>query len=263
MKTWTKDQALTHGLLLLLLVFNFAQSLFVLAYGDLLSPTFKSMYADQLRFWGRILYGFLLFGSFPIIALVIKMNQDQLQKLNIDRFYVVLLIISGLLILSSSPLNCFVVIAAIYAVYILFGNQVKFSVMDPKALWITLLIIGLFAGITVYMAGFPLKIPNAEAVRHFLLNVIPGTIYEEAVYRGMLYMFLMDVGVSKPKAFYIQAFLFWITHINYLFLLPFYFWIILPIHSLIYGYIAMRSKSLTASTFAHLLYNTLVLYGFF
>lgn len=154
-------------------------------------------------------------------------------------------------------------IAAIYAVYILFGNQVKFSVMDPKALWITLLIIGLFAGITVYMAGFPIKIPNTEAVRHFLLNVIPGTIYEEAVYRGMLYMFLMDLGVSKPKAFFIQAFLFWITHINYLFMFPFYFWIILPIHSLIYGYIAMRSESLTASTFAHLLYNTLVLYGFF
>jgi len=263
MKTWTKYQALTHALLLLLLVFDFAQSLLVLVQVNLLSPTFKGMYADQLRFWGRMLYELPLLGSFPIIALVIKINQDQLQKLNIDRFYVVLLIISGLIILYSLPYNCFVVMAAIYAVYILFGNKVKFGVVDLKALWMILLIIGLFAGITVYMAGFPIKIPNTEVARRFLLQVIPGTIYEEAVYRGMLYMFLMDLGVSKSKAFYIQAFLFWTKHINYLFLFPFAFWIIIPILSLTYGYITMRSKSLTPSTFVHLLYNTLVLFGFF
>jgi len=221
MKTWTKDQALTHGLLLLLLVFDFAQSLLVLAYGDLLSPTFKSMYADQLRFCGLILYRLPLFGSFPVIALVIQMNRDQLQKLNIDRFYVVLLIISGLIILYSSPLNCLVIMAAIYAVSILFGNRVKFAVMDPKALRIFLLIIGVLAGTVVYMTSFTdaikMSFPWTQAsVRRFVLDVIPGTIYEEAVYRGMLYMFLMDIGVSKPRAFYIQAFLFWITHINYL-----------------------------------------------
>jgi len=259
MKTWTKDQALTHTLLLILLVFNFAQSLLVLLHADLLSPTFKDMYAEQLRFWGRILYGFPLLGGFPILALVIIMNQDQLHKLNIDRFYVVLLIASGLLILILSLYNCFVVMALIYAVYILFSNKVKFAVIDPHVLRIFLLITGVFAGIAVYIIkiSFPFE---QESVRRFLLEVVPGTIYEEAVYRGMLYMFLIDLEMSKPKAFYIQAFLFWITHINYLLRFPFAFWIILPILSLILGYIAMRSKSLTPSTFAHLLYNTLVLF---
>lgn len=261
MKTWTKYQALTHALLLILLVFDFAQSLLVLVQVDLLSPTFKGIYADQLRFWGKMLYALPLFGSFPIIAFVIKINQDQLQKLNIDRFYVILLIASGLIILYSLPYNCFVIMAVIYAVYILFGNEVKFGVIDSNALRMILLITGVFAGIMVCIAGVVVVgLPNTEAsVRRFVLEVIPGTIYEEAVYRGMLYIFLMDLGVSKSKAFYIQAFLFWISHINYLVQFPFYFWIILPIHSLIYGYIAMRSKSLTASTFAHLLYNTWVL----
>jgi len=158
--------------------------------------------------------------------------------------------------------------AVIYAVSILLGKRVKFAVMDPKALRIFLLIIGVLAGTVVYMTSFNdairISFPWTQAsVRHFVLQVIPGTIYEEAVYRGMLYMFLMDIGVSKPKTFYIQAFLFWITHINYLFRFPFAFWIVIPILSLTLGYIAMRSKSLTPSTFAHLLYNTLVLYGFF
>jgi membrane protease YdiL (CAAX protease family) len=194
------------------------------------------------------------------------MNQNQLHKLNIDRFYVILLISSGLIILYSSLYNCFVVMALIYAVYILFGNKVKFAVIDPHALRIFLLMTGVFAGIAVYIIGFndAMKISFSfaqESVRRFLLEVIPGTIYEEAVYRGMLYMFLIDLGVSKSKAFYIQAFLFWITHINYLLRFPFAFWIILPILSLTLGYIAMRSKSLTPSTFAHILYNTLVLFG--
>ena len=265
MKTWTKYQALTHALLLILLLVDFSQSLSVLVYGDLLSPTLKSIYADQLNFWMIILYGLPLIGSFPIIALVIKLNHNQLQKLNMDRFYVVMLITSGLIVLYSFPYNCFAVIALIYAVYTLFGNKVKFAVFDPNALRMILLIAGVFAGITICITGFvdaiKIGLPNTEQpLRRFLLESIPISIYEEAVYRGMLYMFLMDLGLSKSKAFYIQAFLFWASHINYLLANPFFFWVVLPILSLTYGYIAMRSKSLTPSTFAHILYNTLVFF---
>lgn len=70
-------------------------------------------------------------------------------------------------------------------------------------------------------------------------------------------MFLKDLGLSDSKAFYIQAFLFSIKHINYLFS-PLTFWVIVPILSLTLGYIVLRSKSLTPSTFVHVLYNAFV-----
>jgi len=265
MKTWTKYQALTHALLLVLLLVDFSRSLFVLLVRDLLDPSVKQIYADQLRPLETILFALQWLGSFPIIVLVIKLNHDQLQKLNIDRFYVVLLIISGLIVLYAFPYNFFAVIALIYAVYILFSKKVTFGVVDHNSLRMILLIAGVFAGIMFCITGFSgaikIGLPNSEQLLdRFLVEIIPGSIYEEAVYRGMLYMFLMDLGVSKSKAFYIQAFLFWIKHMSYVLALPFFFWIILPIVSLTYGYIAMRSKSLTPSTLVHILDNTWVLF---
>lgn len=262
MKSWTKYQALTHALLLILLVVDFSQSLSVLIYDDLLSPSVKDIYADQFKFWILAQYGLLLFGSFPIIALVIKLNHDQLQKLNIDRFYVVMLITSGLIVLYSLPYNCFAVLALIYTVYILSGKKVRFGAFDQNALRMILLIAGAFAGIMIFITSFvdTVKIDSLTIelqLRHFLLESIPISIYEEAVYRGMLYMFLIDLGLSESKTFYTQAFLFWITHINYVVSSPVFFWVILPILSLTFGYIAARSKSLTPSTIAHILYNAL------
>lgn len=70
-------------------------------------------------------------------------------------------------------------------------------------------------------------------------------------------MFLKDLGLNESRIFYIQALVFWISHINYLFESPIFFWIILPIVSLTYGYVVYRSKSLTPSTIAHILYNAL------
>ncbi|MBI5351124.1 MAG: CPBP family intramembrane metalloprotease [Chloroflexi bacterium] len=269
MKTWTKRQYLTYILLFALLLVDFSRSLFVLIF-DLLDPSVVQIYTSQLSILDRYLFVFQWLGSFPVIIFILRLNRDRLQEMNMDRFYVCLLVIAGLIPLYKSPnifpFNFFAVItviALIYAVYFLFSNKVKFGVIDFNALRMILLITGVFAGITVCIAGFgeaiKINLPHSgQLLDIFLFQQIPGLIYEEAMYRGMLYIFLMDVGVSKSKAFYIQAFWFWIKHMH--FSLPFFFWIMLPILSLTYGYIAMRSKSLTPSTLAHLLYSTLVLF---
>jgi len=263
MKTWTKHRALTYILLFALLFVDFSRGFFVLIVRDLLDPSVRDIYEHQLRNLERALFLLQWFGSFPAIAIVVKLNRDQLQKMNIDRFYVFILISAGLTELYKFPYNLFAVIALIYTVYALFDNRVTFGTVDRNSLRVIFLVAGVFAGLTFCITGLvgtvKIELPNTELVDRFVFEIIPGSIYEEAVYRGMLYMFLMDLGVSKSKAFYIQAFLFSIKHMGYLLALPFFFWIILPIHSLLYGYIAMRSKSLTLSTFAHLLYNTWVI----
>ena len=263
MKTWTKQQALTHAILLILLVVDFSQSLLVLIHDDLLSPLVKEIYTNQFKFWRTFLYGLMLFGSFPIIMLVIRLNQAQLQKMNMDWFYAVMLITAGLIGLYSLPYNCFAGIALLYAVYILFDNKIRFGVADQNALRMILLIASGFAGIMILIVGFfdatKIAFLNTEqSVRHFLFEAIPFSIYEEAVYRGMLYMFLKDLGMSESKTFYTQALLFWISHINYLLESAIGFWITLPILSLTLGYIAFRSKSITPSAIAHILYNAVV-----
>jgi len=270
MKTWTKRQYLTYILLFALLFLDFSRNLFFLIVHDLLDPSVKQIYTPQLRILERYLFVFQWLGSFPVIISILRLNRDRLQEMNMDRFYVFMLVIAGLIPLFKSPNNfpfnffaVITVIALIYAVYFLFSNKVKFGVMDFNAPRMVLLFAVVYAGITVCIAGFSeaikISLPHSgQLLDIFLFQQIPGLIYEEAIYRGMLYMFLMDVGVSKSKAFYIQAFLFWIKHMDFGF--PFSFWIITPILSLAFGYIVMRSKSLTPSTFAHLLDSTSVLF---
>jgi len=262
MRTWTKHQALTYILLFALLFVDFSRGLFNLIVGDLLDPSVEQIYEDQLRTMDSILFSLHWFVRFPAIVFVLILNRDRLQSLNADRLFVFMLVATGLIQLYRTPYNIFAVIALICAVYILFDKKVSFGVVDQNGLRMILLIAGVLVGITFCATGFfhnvKIGLPNTELFDRFVFRIIPGSIYEEAVYRGILYMFLMDLGVSKSKAFYIQAFAFWIIHMEYLLALPFYFWLFLPIHSLIYGYIAMRTKSLTASASAHLLYNTWV-----
>ena len=257
-KTWPKQQVLTHTILLMLLFVDFSQSLLVLIHDDLLNVSVKEVYIEQFKFWIICLYWFMLLGI-PLIILVIRLNRDQLQKLNIDKFYIVMLIIAGLLGLYTLPFNCFAVIAVIYAGYILSDNKVQFGVFDFNTLRMILVVAGAFAGImfcTISLVSSIRIDPNAgQSLRHFLLENIPNSIYEEAIYRGMLYMFLKDLGLSESKVLYVQAFIFWIKHINYLFAAPLSFWLFIPILGLTLGHITFRSKSLTPSIFAHVLYN--------
>lgn len=272
MKTWTKRQYLTYILLFALLFVDFSQSLFSLIINDLIDPSVMQNYINQLKISANLLFAFQWLGSFPVIIFILSLNRDRLQEMNIDRFYAFMLVTAGLIPLYKSPIispynfpyNVFGVIALIYAVYILFSNKVKFGVIDSNALRMILLITGVFAGITVCITGFSeaikISLPHSgQLLDRFLFQQIPGLIYEEAMYRGVLYMFLMDVGVSKSKAFFIQAFWFSGKHVHFL-LSPFVYWIIFPILGLTFGYLAMRSKSLTPSTIAHLLYSTLVLF---
>ncbi|MBV6401909.1 MAG: hypothetical protein CNIPEHKO_02212 [Anaerolineales bacterium] len=267
MKTWTKRQYLTYILLFALIFVDFSRSLFILIVRDVLDSSVRQTYDEQLRTLEPILYAIQVLGSFPILVLVLSLNRDRLQEMNIDRFYVVLLIISGLIVLYAYRYEFLAVIGLICAFHILFSDKVRFGVIDFNGLRVMLLVVGVFVGVQFCMYSFSdvinISPPSSELLDRFLFRIIPGSIYEEAMYRGVLYMFLMDVGVGKSKAFYIQAFLFSFKHISYLLVNPFFFWVGLPISSLAYGYIAMRSKSLTPSTFAHLLYNTLVVYGIF
>src|SRR5919109_895297 len=242
MKTWTKSQYVTYIILVIWLVIDILQSVLVLFYDDL------RIQNAQIRYWAIGLYGIILFGSFPIIAVVIRLNRDHLQKLNIDKFYTVLLVYAGLAGLYFIPYNIFSILALFYLVVVLFSNKVKFGVLDNTGLRMILIIVGVYVGIVFLRIGFGDVSSTAlfrgpESVRQLFSESIPFAIYEEAVFRGMLCMFLRDLGMTESKTNYAQAFVFWVRHVNYLISSPVFFWVILPVISLTYGYIAARSRS--------------------
>ena len=254
MKTILRNQIISYLILLFLLVINISESALVLMHDDILAIASTS---DSLSNWVVILYGLILFGGFPLIAVVIALNRDDLQRLNVDRLYVLLLLVAGILAFYELPYNCFSGIAFIYLVYALLSKKIKLGVPDRSALRISLWIVGIFA-ITLLLINSSLNIPKiAQNLQYFVSELIPGSIFEEAFYRGLLFMFLKDMRLSESKIFYIQAFLFWISHINYLIQNPFTFWIFIPVLGLVLGYIVLRTRSIGVSTIAHVLVNVI------
>lgn len=263
-KTWTKWQVFTCLILMALIATDFVQAVLVTLYENSVNRSVWEIYIPQIKIWIIVLYWSILIGI-PIVGLVIRINRDCLPKMNIDKFYIVMLIIATLLIIYTVPYNVFAVITFLYLGYILLDKKVKFSVIGNNWFWILLLLAVMLVGVIVSMLVF-FEASNInlfsmeQSLRRFVLEIIPITIYEEVVYRGMLQMVLKDLGTGDFAAFTVQALLFWMKHINYLFASPISFWLFIPILSLILGYVVYRSKSLTLSTFLHILYNFFAFY---
>jgi membrane protease YdiL (CAAX protease family) len=78
-------------------------------------------------------------------------------------------------------------------------------------------------------------------------------MYEELLFRGLLWMFLEKLKLSGLKILFIQALLFWIVHLNTTSRAP--FWVLLPPFGLWLGFLVLRSKSLIPSISTHFVYN--------
>jgi len=250
----TSNRVISYLILLLLLVLRISQSVLVLIHDDVLAISSTS---DPLTIWLVALYGLIIFGSFAVIAVVIALNRDDLQRLNIDVFYVIVLLIAGILGFYELPYNCFSAVAVTYLIYAWLSKKIRFGIPDHSAVRISLWIVGIFAVAFLVLSNF-LNFPKIQQnAAYFVSVLIPGSICEEAIYRGLLYMFLNDMKFGESKILYTQAFFFWISHVNYLFSDPAWFWIFTPAMGLTLGYVVLRTKSIGVSAMAHVLMNIL------
>jgi membrane protease YdiL (CAAX protease family) len=252
MKVKSRNQVISYLILLLWLAIRISAAGVVLIHDNNSAITSTS---DPLSNWNIALYGLILFGSFAMIAVVIALNRDDLQRLNMDVWYLILLLIAGIVGLYELPYNCFSGIAVIYLLYVLLSKKIKPGFPDRSAFPISLWVVGIFAVTFLLISRF-LDVPKIEQnIQYFVLEIVPGSIFEEAMFRGLLFMFLKDLGLSESKFLYIQAFLYWISHIDYFFQAPIWFWIFLPAMGLTLGYIVLRTKSIGLSAVAHVLIN--------
>ena len=102
-------------------------------------------------------------------------------------------------------------------------------------------------------------------IRRILYNLSFVSIYEELLFRGILWEYLRRSGMRENLVFWVQATIFWLLHIwrigN-----PFYFFITLPIVTLMNSLLTRYSKQVVPSIFAHTITNVsvpVIVYYFF
>lgn len=96
---------------------------------DVLSISGES---DLLFDWAALFYVTLLLGGLPAVVVAIALNQDDLQKLNIDRLYVILLLLAGIIQLYQFPYNFLSGIAIFYLIYLLAMKKKDFPKHIPR-----------------------------------------------------------------------------------------------------------------------------------
>jgi hypothetical protein len=114
MKDTTWKQIASYLILLLLLLVRFSYAVLHLFYDNVLGSGKTS---DPLKNWLLTVYGAMYFGGLILIIVAIAINRNDLQRLNIDGFYIILLIISLLLGIYAVPLNCLNALALAYLIY--------------------------------------------------------------------------------------------------------------------------------------------------
>jgi membrane protease YdiL (CAAX protease family) len=200
-----------------------------------------------------------------LTATIIWLNRHRLAALNIDRPFIIAVMLGGILyaFYLTPVIGIFVGMTAgfMYVAYqynlFVFKNPAPY----PKGTGLLIFLSTLLALAPVLLFRLTVKTSlNFQAfISAFfgiLIAQLAGIVFEEVIFRGALWASLQDFGLSERAAFFIQAILFWVAHHKYLSLNdPYFFLIALPIITILLGLLAWRSKSLTPSLIGHFLFN--------
>jgi len=258
MKTWTKLQIFTSIALFVLMAIRILAADPISNLGQFFGISISPSWVENLKVI-RDLTNYLLFGwSFILVGIVIMVNRSDLQSLNIDPGFVAIFGAGSLTYWTYYRWpSGWIALLIPFAMYILYKKrEFKFVKAEPIAGRITMiLVIGFFLGLLLKYDS--LTVEKTLWVAHLVATQIPFILIEEVIFRSLLWEFLVNLNWSGPKIVGLQAILFWLSHSNYMVTDPVFFWITTPIASIILGIIVWRSKSITASLFAHMFFNYL------
>jgi membrane protease YdiL (CAAX protease family) len=104
----------------------------------------------------------------------------------------------------------------------------------------------------VALAGIKINVDEQSILLIALRRDILGIVFEEILFRGVLWMLLIDLKLSPRTTLLVQALLFWVSHYRFLFTgSHFAFWVMMPILGLTYGVIVYKSKSVSITSLCH------------
>lgn len=203
-------------------------------------------------FWDKL--------SFLMALSIIIINRANLIEMNIDKSFVIILSISiGIHAFKFFyPFGWAVLILSL--MFCLLYKRESFAINNTTP--ITLSVIGSILFIYLLLIlWYEYKYTNYNFLVHseFYSSIINAsfTVTEELIFRGFLWMQLKKLNWHESIIVVFQAILFWLFHIYQLPLNPLSFWIFTPLISLFLGIVTAHSKSLSPSTLAHFLYNSI------
>ena len=201
--------------------------------------------------------------AYGLISLVIWLNRNDLQGLNLDKYFIIGFIIIGCLYSLMIPLasGIFLGIVTLINVWALSSNKFCFESAPThnKQAIIFILIMQTPLFLKLWLLGNSITWPNDRTVYEAIFRVNPPfVVFEEVVFRSLLWAFLARANLKGYQIILIQAILFWLSHLKYYTSDPASFWVWIPFISIILGVIVWRSKSITPSIIGHYLYNLLL-----
>jgi len=203
--------------------------------------------------------------SYILTVTIIWLNRHRPTALNIDQPFIAILIFGGVLYAFSLRYGAGILVG-ITTVLIFWAYQtnqlvIKNPVPYPKGTGFLILLMIPLALLPIFLFRLTLKAPLDfdtfnTTFRGILVTQLAGIVFEEVLFRGALWAYVLSLGLGEQAAFYIQAILFWISHHSLVLLSnPYAFWGTLPVVAILLGLMTWRSKSLTPSTISHFLFN--------
>jgi membrane protease YdiL (CAAX protease family) len=210
--------------------------------------------------------------TFLLIAIFLRLHKDNLTKYNFDRLTIIIIILFKTLLyldIKTSSLE-FIDYAAfisyiIIALWLLISLRSSFSNLrkTDSRTW-TWVFVGALVGLAKFFQFIEKNYPSTDtgnliwySIIAFSHNLSNAAIDEEPFFRGILWGYFCDKNFRNWQIWLSQAFLFWLAHINFLFLGQFtFFWIELPIASLLLGLLVWKSRTLATTITTHAVANT-------
>jgi membrane protease YdiL (CAAX protease family) len=247
MKKLFSAKNITYISLIFLLIWRLLTSIAIYWRGEIGTP-FGTPYWEDVAF---------LCSSYSLFTIILWINKGNLHTINIDKNFIILFIVMGGIYSLVIPVlfGALFGIATIFNLGILFSDKSQYAKNE-----LSYLSIGMFLAVWLvldFIYFILVKNANFSTGTSNLIDLIfwanpPLIVAEEFLFRGLLWKCLLDFKFSENKVIYIQAFLFWLLHF---YLGSTFFWLFLPLTSVLYGYLVARAKSITPGIFLHLLHN--------
>lgn len=202
---------------------------------------------------------FLLTTSLVFLTVFILANKEELDQFNIDRYVIYTFVLSGAALFLSFELSLPWITSIVCSLAIgtaLFKSKLKLSQQHillfivigiiPE-LFFKLVFSNIYQGYK-FFAGL-----SIGSIITIISITLWGVIFEELLFRSILWRILNDWKFSNKKIILTQAFLFWLVHLD--FITSKSFGLHIFVFGIWVGYLTLRSKSLTPSIATHFFHN--------
>jgi membrane protease YdiL (CAAX protease family) len=202
------------------------------------------------------------------VLVLLWFSRDNLEQYHMDRAAIIVLILTGVFRSRlNEPYDLIMRLILIVLTIIIVLLAIKSWQYIPANKW-SWVGIAILSGVVV----IPLAVVESLKPDMYLgITISPGlgtfivrrilfylsfvAVFEEMVFRGILWGFLRGIGLKDGKIFWMQALLFWLVHLPRV-VNPITFFITIPVGVIIFSLLAYRSRQVFPSIVSHTIMDT-------